>query len=79
MLFKRAGWKVQVGMTDEERLESARRWLQYASDDLQFAEDAAKDANRPARFVCLHARQSAEKALKAVLVSTKSTSHGPIT
>lgn len=68
VLFRRPGWTPELGVTPQERLDDARRWLQYAGDDLLFAEDAAKDPHRPPRYACLHAQQSAEKALKAVLI-----------
>jgi HEPN domain-containing protein/predicted nucleotidyltransferase len=68
ILYRRQGWQPDVASTDEQRLDDTRQWLRYASDDLQFAQATTADQERPARYVCYLAQQSAEKALKAVLV-----------
>ena len=68
VLFEQPGCCVEVGVADGERVSETTAWLSYARDDLLFAEDAAADANRPARYVCFLAQQSAEKALKAALI-----------
>ena len=53
-------------MNDPERVHEAGRWLRYASDDLDVANELL-DAGRT-RHVCFVAQQAAEKALKAALV-----------
>lgn len=68
VLFKRKGWVCEVGMSDEERRHDVEAWLRYAGDDLRFAESAMRDPQTAPRYVCFLAQQSAEKALKAILV-----------
>jgi len=68
VLFRRRGWKLELGMNDGERLDDTRRWLRYASDDLRFGEATHRDSDTPPRYACFQAQQSAEKALKAILI-----------
>lgn len=53
-------------MSAPEVVDEARRWLRYATEDL----DAAKRllGNEPSRHACWLAQQAAEKALKGALV-----------
>ncbi len=53
---------------DDLRKRRALLWLQYALEDLTTAQALVSVTNAPARNTCLHAQQSAEKALKAVLI-----------
>jgi HEPN domain-containing protein len=48
----------------------ARDWLDFAAADLAAAQLLVGDPTVPARIACFHAQPSAEKAFKAVLVST---------
>jgi HEPN domain-containing protein len=50
----------------------ARRWLQFAKEDLETAELLLGES-RPPRFVAFHAQQAAEKALKAAVVASGAT------
>lgn len=50
--------------------DEARRWLKYASWDLETAERNAADDTMPPSNVCITAQQAAEKILKAALVFT---------
>ena len=43
--------------------------MSYAREELTLAKVIAADADSPARLVCWHSQQAAEKALKAGLVS----------
>jgi HEPN domain-containing protein len=54
-------------MSAPER-EEALRWLQFALDDFAAAKALLSDAHLPARLDCFHCQQSAEKALKALLI-----------
>ncbi len=54
---------------DGERQRDVRRWLRYAREDAEAAAAALDDARMVPRHACVLAQQSAEKALKAVLVS----------
>ena len=54
-------------MREPEAATEARRWLRYALDDLEIAEQMARDTARP-RYVCWFSQQAAEKVLKSVLV-----------
>jgi HEPN domain-containing protein len=54
-------------MPRPEVRELVDRWLAYARDDLQAAEEL-KSSDIPARISCFHAQQAAEKAMKAVFV-----------
>jgi HEPN domain-containing protein len=47
----------------------ARRWLQFAKEDLETAELLLRES-RPPRLVAFHAEQAAEKALKAAIVAS---------
>ena len=53
---------------DGERQRDVRRWLRYAREDAEAAAAALDDARMVPRHACFLAQQSAEKALKAVLV-----------
>lgn len=53
-------------MNEADRWAESRRWLSYAEEDLAAAR-ALSDSGAP-RHVCWLAQQTAEKALKAVLV-----------
>jgi HEPN domain-containing protein len=59
-----------LSTSDPEARELASEWLTYARADLVAAELllAHEDETVP-RIVCFHAQQSAEKALKALLVA----------
>jgi HEPN domain-containing protein len=49
-------------------VRNTRQWLTHASDDLELAENAAREATRPfLRDAAFHSQQSAEKAWKAFL------------
>ena len=50
-----------------EAVDEALRWKRYAREELALAKALASDADAPARLVCWHAQQVAEKALKAAL------------
>jgi HEPN domain-containing protein len=52
-------------MTD---LEAAREWLRFAQMDLSSAEYLWPMSPRPTEIICYHCQQSAEKALKSILV-----------
>jgi HEPN domain-containing protein len=59
----------QAGIvSDEVRLTEARRWLERASKDLGIAELHAQGDHLEPGGSCYFAQQSAEKALKAVLI-----------
>ena len=51
-----------------EAVAEAQRWMRYAREDLALASVIASDAGSPARLVCWHSQQAAEKALKAALI-----------
>ena len=46
----------------------AQRWLRFAQEDLKVAESAAASSDFAPHIGCYHAQQTAEKALKAVLI-----------
>ena len=48
----------------------ASDWLKFARDDLAAARTLLSDPDIPSRIACFHAQQSAEKALKALLVAS---------
>ena len=48
----------------------AANWLQFAHDDLAAARTLLADPDLPSRIACFHAQQSAEKALKALLIAS---------
>jgi HEPN domain-containing protein len=52
-------------MTD---LDSAREWLHFAQMDLSSAEYLLPMRPRPTEIICYHCQQSAEKALKSILI-----------
>jgi HEPN domain-containing protein len=50
--------------------EKVKEWISFAEDDIRMAEVAIKlKSNVPYRIIAFHAQQSAEKYLKAYLVS----------
>lgn len=53
-------------MSGLERIREARRWLEFAKEDLDVANELLGRSRL--RHVCFYAQQSAEKALKAALV-----------
>ena len=53
-------------MNDHERVREARRWLNFAREDLDVAKELLRGGR--IRHVCYCAQQAAEKALKAALV-----------
>ena len=55
-------------MQATDRLADTTRWLRYAEEDLVTAEILLRQPDVPPRQACWHAQQSAEKALKAVLI-----------
>lgn len=58
-------------MQTTDRLADTARWLRYAEEDLITAETLLKQLHVPPRQACWFAQQSAEKALKAVLIFLK--------
>ena len=55
-------------MQATDRLADTTRWLRYAVEDLITAEILLEQPHLPPRQSCWYAQQSAEKALKAVLI-----------
>ncbi len=55
-------------MSGPEQRTEALRWLKYAREDLAAAETMLKETAFVPRQACWLAQQSAEKALKAILV-----------
>lgn len=55
-------------MNETERIAEVRRWLRYAEEDLLAAEAALEAQGMAPRHACWLAQQSAEKAIKAVLI-----------
>jgi HEPN domain-containing protein/predicted nucleotidyltransferase len=55
-------------VTDEVRIAETRRWLGQARQELMIAEAHVQGDEAAAGIVCYLAQQSAEKALKAVLI-----------
>ncbi len=53
----------------EALVNYVERWLRWAREDLSLAEHTAHDPDVVARGACMWAHQSAEKALKALLVA----------
>lgn len=51
-----------------DQLADTARWLRYAEEDLITAETLLEQSHLPPRQSCWYAQQSAEKALKAVLI-----------
>ena len=60
--------EVKSSMQTAGRLADTARWLRHAKEDLTTAEIFLGHPHVPPRQVCWFARQSAEKALKAVLI-----------
>ncbi|MGI8553520.1 MAG: HEPN domain-containing protein [Dehalococcoidia bacterium] len=60
---------VRVGscMTASSRLDSVRRWLRTALEDLLVAEQIVAGTTGQPRHACFWAQQSAEKTTKAAL------------
>ena len=54
-------------MSEPEAATEARRWLRYASEDLEIAGQMERVPSGP-RYACWFSQQAAEKALKAALV-----------
>jgi len=52
----------------EEVEAEGRRWLRFATEDLDLAERDLEDARTVPRGACLHAQQAAEKSLEAALI-----------
>lgn len=55
-------------MPHNERLDDAHEWIRYAEADLALAE-IDLPANALYEHLCFHAQQTAEKAIKAVLIA----------
>ena len=55
-------------MPPRDCTDVARLWLRWADEDLALAEHTAADPDLVARGACVWAHQSAEKALKALLI-----------
>ena len=51
-----------------EVVAEAQRWMRYSREELALAKAIASGADAPARLVCWHSQQAAEKALKAPLI-----------
>ena len=60
--------EVNSAMQTTDRLTDTARWLRHAEEDLTTAETFLGHPHVPARQVCWHAHQAAEKALKAALI-----------
>lgn len=55
-------------MNESELLREVGHWLRFAHDDLLGAEALLEREDVAPRLACFHAQQSAEKALKALLI-----------
>lgn len=55
-------------MSKADRASEGRRWFRFAREDLDVAQRLSSDPSSPPRHACWHARQAAEKSLKAALV-----------
>ena len=55
-------------MSEVDPGDDARRWLEYAADDLRTAEFLLQQPDFIPRHPCWLAQQAAEKALKALLI-----------
>ncbi|MEI2705364.1 MAG: HEPN domain-containing protein [Ilumatobacteraceae bacterium] len=55
-------------LSPPDRTDIARRWLRWAGEDLALAEHTAADPDVVAHGACVWAHQTAEKALKALLI-----------
>ncbi len=60
--------EVQAALKTTDRLEDTARWLHHAEENLTTAETFLGHPHMPPRQSCWSAQQSAEKALKAVLI-----------
>ena len=60
--------EVESAMQTTDRLVDTARWLRYAEEDLVTAETFLRHPHVPPRQCCWFAQQTAEKALKAVLI-----------
>lgn len=56
-------------MSAPDLIDEVRRWLRFASEDLEAAESLSGEAGSRPRHVCWLAQQAAEKALKGALTS----------
>ena len=57
--------KADISMNDLEQVNEARRWLRFALEDFEVAQELF--SGRRMRHACFLAQQAAEKALKAAL------------
>ncbi len=57
-----------VYVNQGERDAQTGRWLRFAVEDVQAAEEIVQRSRLAPRLACFHAQQAAEKALKAALV-----------
>lgn len=55
-------------MNESEHLNEVKRWLKYAQEDLNTAQNLSAQDDVVPRQACWFAQQSAEKALKAILI-----------
>jgi len=55
-------------MAKREYSKNPDRWLDYAKQDLEYAEDTIQRDHPIFRYTCYFSQQSAEKAIKAALV-----------
>ena len=55
-------------MQATDRISDTERWMLYAEQDLKTAEVLIVQTETPPRQACWFAQQSAEKALKAILI-----------
>ena len=54
-------------MIDPELRADIQRWLRYAGEDLETAEEMMRSPTRRPRIICWLSQQAAEKAIKAAL------------
>ena len=66
-------------MNEAEHLAETQRWLRYAREDLEGAETLLERCVVVPRHICWLAQQSVEKAMKAILVFSRSTFPGVMT
>ncbi|MFT5367870.1 MAG: HEPN domain-containing protein [Candidatus Latescibacterota bacterium] len=55
-------------MNESEQVDEVKRWLKYAQEDLNTAQNLSDQDDFVPRQACWFAQQSAEKALKAILI-----------
>jgi HEPN domain-containing protein len=55
-------------LSDPKVLSDTRTWLRFAQEDLDAAHASSIDERVVPRITCWHCQQSAEKAIKAILV-----------